>query len=132
VEGNSSDHKKIINFSSDVPYAKTKIGAGLQYSHSKTDDKTGEPLNIVHRDISPQNILVSLQGEVKISDFGISKARSEPSLTRPGVIKGKLSYMSPEQALGQDVDHRADIYAPGIVFYEILSGKKNYINLAVI
>ena len=103
-----------------------QISAGLQYSHSKTDDKTGEPLNIVHRDISPQNILVSFQGEVKISDFGISKARSEPSLTLAGVIKGKLSYMSPEQVLGQAVDHRADIYALGIVFYEILSGKKLY------
>ena len=104
----------------------SQISRGLYYSHSKLDDKTGEPLNIVHRDISPQNILVSLQGEVKISDFGISKARSEPSLTLAGVIKGKLSYMSPEQALGQSVDHRADIYALGIVFYEILSGKKLY------
>lgn len=103
-----------------------QISRGLQYSHSKLDDKTGEPLNIVHRDISPQNILVSFQGEVKISDFGISKARSEPSLTMAGVIKGKLSYMSPEQALGQSVDHRADIYALGIVFYEILSGKRLY------
>jgi len=104
----------------------SQISRGLQYSHSKRDDKTGEPLNIVHRDISPQNILVSFQGEVKISDFGISKARSEPSLTLAGVIKGKLSYMSPEQALGRSVDHRADIYALGIVFYEILSGKKLY------
>jgi hypothetical protein len=104
----------------------SQISRGLQYSHSKLDDKTGKPLNIVHRDISPQNILVSFQGEVKISDFGISKARSEPSLTLAGVIKGKLSYMSPEQALGQSVDHRADIYALGIVFYEILSGKRLY------
>ncbi len=103
-----------------------QIGRGLHYSHSKTDDKTGKPLNIVHRDISPQNILVSFQGEVKISDFGIAKARSEPSLTQAGVIKGKLSYMSPEQALGQPVDLRADIYALGIVFYEILSGEKLY------
>ena len=104
----------------------SQISRGLQYSHSKTDDKTGEPLNIVHRDISPQNILVSFQGEVKISDFGIAKAKSEPSLTQAGVIKGKLSYMSPEQALGQSVDLRADIYALGIVFYEILSGEQLY------
>ena len=103
-----------------------QISRGLHYSHSKTDDKTGKPLNIVHRDISPQNILISFQGEVKISDFGIAKARSEPSLTQAGVIKGKLSYMSPEQALGQPVDLRADIYALGIVFYEILSGEKLY------
>ena len=68
---------------------------------------------------TPENILVSIEGEVKISDFGISKTSSEPSLTQAGVIKGKLSYLSPEQALGQMVDHQADIYSLGIVFYEI-------------
>ena len=68
-----------------------KVSNGLHYSHSRKDDKTGNPLNIVHRDISPQNILISLNGEVKLSDFGISKATSEPSLTQAGVIKGKLS-----------------------------------------
>ncbi|BBO67177.1 hypothetical protein DSCA_11070 [Desulfosarcina alkanivorans] len=103
-----------------------KISNGLQYSHSRKDDKTGTPLNIVHRDISPQNILISLNGEVKLSDFGISKATSEPSLTQAGVIKGKLSYLSPEQAMGQDVNHQIDIYALGLVFYEILSGSRLY------
>jgi serine/threonine protein kinase len=80
----------------------------------------------VHRDISPQNLLVSYQGEVKISDFGISKARSEPSLTQAGVVKGKMAYLSPEQALGEPIDHRADIYALGLVFYETLTGKRVY------
>jgi serine/threonine protein kinase len=103
-----------------------KVSNGLQYSHARKDDKTGTPLNIVHRDISPQNILVSLNGEVKISDFGISKATSEPSLTQAGVIKGKLSYLSPEQAMGQAVNHQIDIYALGLVFYEILSGTRLY------
>ena len=103
-----------------------KICTGLKYSHDKTDDKSGKPLHIVHRDISPQNILISLLGEVKITDFGISKARSEPSMTQAGVIKGKLSYLSPEQALGREVDHQADIYALGLVFYEILSYKRIY------
>ncbi|MFO7713063.1 serine/threonine protein kinase [Desulfosarcina sp.] len=103
-----------------------KISNGLQYSHSRKDDKTGKPLNIVHRDISPQNILISLNGEVKLSDFGISKATSEPSLTQAGVIKGKLSYLSPEQAMGQAVNHQIDIYALGLVFYEILSGSRLY------
>lgn len=103
-----------------------RICMGLQHSHTKTDDKTGEFLHIVHRDISPQNMMVSFLGEVKITDFGISKARSEPSMTQAGVIKGKLSYLSPEQALGQEVDHQADIYALGLVFYEILSYKKVY------
>lgn len=104
----------------------TKIAAGLEYSHTKTDDQTGTQLHIVHRDISPQNMLISYQGEVKISDFGISKATSEPSLTQAGVIKGKLSYLSPEQAAGGEVDHQADIYALGLVFYEILTGKRLY------
>ncbi len=103
-----------------------KVSHGLQYSHARKDDKTGTPLNIVHRDISPQNILISLNGEVKLSDFGISKATSEPSLTQAGVIKGKLSYLSPEQAMGQSVNHQIDIYALGLVFYEILSGSRLY------
>ncbi len=103
-----------------------KISSGLYYSHSKTDDHTGEPLNIVHRDISPQNMLISFKGEVKISDFGISKARSEPSFTQAGVIKGKIAYLSPEQVLGREVDHQADIYALGIIFHEILTGKRVY------
>jgi uncharacterized membrane protein affecting hemolysin expression len=103
-----------------------EICKGLDYSHTKRDDKTGEPLHIVHRDISPQNMLISYRGEVKISDFGISKARSEPSLTQAGVIKGKLAYLSPEQALGESVDHKADIYALGLVFYETLNGKRLY------
>jgi hypothetical protein len=104
----------------------SEICKGLDYSHTKRDDNTGEPLNIVHRDISPQNLLISYRGEVKISDFGISKARSEPSLTQAGVIKGKLAYLSPEQALGEPVDHTADIYALGLVFYETLTGKRVY------
>lgn len=107
-------------------YIIQKISLGLYYSHSKVDDKTGKPLYIVHRDVNPQNMLISYRGEVKISDYGISKAKSEPSFTQVGVIKGKLSYLSPEQALGKDVDHQADIYALGIIFYEILAGKKLY------
>jgi eukaryotic-like serine/threonine-protein kinase len=103
-----------------------KISAGLYYSHTKKNADTGESLNIVHRDVSPQNMLVSFKGEVKISDFGISKARSEPSFTQAGVIKGKLSYLSPEQALGKETDHQSDLYALGIIFYEILSGKRLY------
>jgi len=103
-----------------------KISLGLDYSHKRKDDESGQPLGIVHRDISPQNILVSYQGEVKISDFGISKARTEPSLTRAGIIKGKIGYLSPEQALGQEVDHQTDVYALGLVLYEILTAVKVY------
>jgi len=105
-------------------YILSEVCKGLDYSHSRKDDKTGEPLHIVHRDISPQNLLISYQGEVKISDFGISKARSEPSFTQAGVIKGKLSYLSTEQALGEPVDGRADIFALGLVLHETLTGKR--------
>jgi hypothetical protein len=104
----------------------SRVCMGLDYSHNKKDETTGEAFKIVHRDISPQNLLISYQGEVKISDFGISKARSEPSLTQAGVVKGKLAYLSPEQALGEPIDHRADIYALGLVFYETLTGKRVY------
>ncbi|MFO7883618.1 MAG: serine/threonine-protein kinase [Desulfobacteraceae bacterium] len=107
-------------------YIIQKISLGLYYSHTRKNDKTGDPLYIIHRDITPQNMLISYRGEVKISDFGISKAKSEPSLTQVGVIKGKLSYLSPEQTLGKQVDHQADIYALGIILYEILSGEKLY------
>lgn len=103
-----------------------QICLGLDYSHKRKDDDSGNPLGIVHRDISPQNILISFQGEVKISDFGISKANTEPSLTQAGVIKGKLAYLSPEQALGKHVDHQADIYALGLLFYETLTGTRIY------
>jgi hypothetical protein len=102
-----------------------QISKGLDYSHTKRDEK-GKALNIVHRDISPQNMLISYQGEVKISDFGISKARSEPSLTQAGVVKGKLAYLSPEQALGESIGQQVDIYALGLVFYETLTGRRVY------
>ena len=102
-----------------------QICKGLDYSHTKQDEK-GKAFNIVHRDISPQNMLISYQGEVKISDFGISKAQSEPSLTQAGVVKGKLAYLAPEQTLGESIDQRVDIYALGLVFYETLSGKRVY------
>lgn len=107
-------------------YIFSQVCQGLQYSHEKTDDNTGKPLGIVHRDINPQNILISYAGEVKITDFGISKAGAETSLTRAGDIKGKISYLSPEQALGKDVDHQADLYALGVTIYEVLSGKRLY------
>ena len=94
--------------------------SGLDYAHRKTDEK-GTPLGIVHRDISPQNILISFEGEVKIVDFGIARAATKVHETRAGVIKGKFGYMSPEQALGHDVDNRSDVFAAGILFYEMLT-----------
>jgi serine/threonine protein kinase len=100
-----------------------KVCSGLDYAHRKKDLE-GQDLNVVHRDISPQNILVSYEGEVKLVDFGIAKAASQSSETRTGFLKGKLSYMAPEQAWGKPVDRRTDIFAVGIVLYEMLTGHK--------
>jgi eukaryotic-like serine/threonine-protein kinase len=94
---------------------------GLFYAHSKTDDK-GQPLKVVHRDISPQNILISFDGSVKLVDFGIAKAADAQSMTRSGAIKGKFAYMSPEQAGGRVVDQRSDLFSIGLVLYELLTG----------
>ncbi len=94
---------------------------GLYYAHTKTDEG-GAPLNVVHRDISPQNILVSFDGGVKLVDFGIARAASNTSGTKTGTLKGKYAYMSPEQAQGKLVDARTDIFALGLVLYELLTG----------
>ncbi len=97
---------------------------GLHYAHNKSDPATGQPLNLVHRDISPQNILVSRHGEVKVTDFGVAKASTQQNKTRTGVVKGKVSYMSPEQCLGDSIDARTDVFALGIVLYELLTRKR--------
>jgi serine/threonine protein kinase len=96
---------------------------GLYYAHAKTD-MSGNPLHIVHRDISPQNIMVSFDGVVKVVDFGIAKAATQYQETRAGVLKGKYSYMSPEQCTGQPVDARSDIFALGIVLWELATGMR--------
>ena len=96
---------------------------GLHYAHTKTDS-FGRPLNIVHRDITPENILVSFEGSVKITDFGIAKAATQIEHTKAGEIKGKLSYMSPEQCGGENLDPRSDIFTLGTILYEWLTGYK--------
>jgi eukaryotic-like serine/threonine-protein kinase len=98
-----------------------EASAGLDYAHKKTD-ASGRPLGIVHRDVSPQNILVTFDGGVKVVDFGIAKAADQATVTRSGVLKGKYSYMSPEQASGQRVDRRSDVFALGVVLHELLTG----------
>ncbi len=99
----------------------TLAAEGLHFAHELKDEH-GQPINLVHRDISPDNILVSRQGTVKVVDFGIAKAANQPHLTKSGMIKGKLAYMPPEQMAREPLDRRADIYALGIVLYELVCG----------
>ena len=101
----------------------TKVCEGLHYAHELTDSE-GRPLHIVHRDISPPNVLLSKRGEVKITDFGLAKAASAVEKTEPGVVKGKFSYLAPETAMGQEADAQADIFAVGIMLWEMLAGRK--------
>ncbi|HEY7818208.1 MAG TPA: serine/threonine-protein kinase, partial [Vicinamibacteria bacterium] len=98
-----------------------RVSAALEYAH-RHRDSNGQELRIVHRDVSPQNILVSDEGEVKLVDFGIAKAATKASHTDSGSLRGKLLYMSPEQAWGKPLDKRSDLFALGAVFFEILTG----------
>jgi serine/threonine protein kinase len=100
-----------------------EVAKGLHYAHERKDE-VGKPLEIVHRDVSPQNILLSYDGGVKIADFGIATANLFRQET--GVLKGKTAYMSPEQARGERVDRRTDIYSLAVVFHELLTGRQMY------
>ncbi len=100
-----------------------EVCRGLDYAHRHRDPQ-GEPAGIVHRDVSPQNVLLSFAGEVKIADFGIAKAKSRRSDPESGVIKGKYFYMSPEQAWAEPLDRRSDIFSLGIVLWELLVGER--------
>lgn len=108
-----------------VLYIIAQVSDGLAYAHTRTDER-GEPLGIIHRDISPSNIMVSRHGAVKLVDFGVAKARSKLSNSVTGAIHGKFQYMSPEQATGKPLDRRSDLFSLGIVAYEMLSGKRPF------
>ena len=105
-------------------YIIMEVCKGLAYAHDLTHPETGERLGIVHRDVSPANVLISRNGEVKLADFGLAKAASQVESTDPGVVKGKMSYLSPEAARGENVDQRADIFSVGILLYEMLTSKR--------
>lgn len=102
-----------------------KISEALGYAHRKVG-ADGTPLGIVHRDVSPQNVMVSYEGEVKVIDFGLAKSSARSKHTLPSTVMGKLGYMSPEQALARPVDHRSDIFSAGIVVWEMLAGRSMY------
>ncbi len=104
----------------------SKICEGLSYAHELKDGR-GVPLGIVHRDMSPPNVLITRYGEVKIVDFGLAKANSQLERSEPGIIKGKFSYLSPEAARGEAVDHRTDIFAVGIILWEMLAGRRLFL-----
>lgn len=106
-------------------YVAAETSKGLAYAHRRTDD-AGQPLDLVHRDVSPSNILISKDGEVKIVDFGIAKASGKISKSITGRLQGKFCYMSPEQAAGRKVDHRSDIFSTGVVLYEMLTNTRPF------
>ncbi len=109
-----------VNF---MVYIASEVAKGLDYAHRRKDAQRRD-LAIVHRDISPHNVLVSHAGEVKITDFGIARATSKVNITRSGIIRGKFAYMSPEQARGESIDRRSDVFSLGIVLYEALTGTR--------
>ncbi|HEV3031561.1 MAG TPA: serine/threonine-protein kinase [Polyangia bacterium] len=107
-----------------VAYIGREACRALSYAHSLADER-GRPLGMIHRDVSPSNIMMSYEGAVKLLDFGIAKALGEaPETTKSGTMKGKYAYMAPEQTEGDDVDHRIDIFSCGIVLHEVLTGRR--------
>src|SRR6185312_1620748 len=106
-------------------YIMAQAASGLGYAHALTDGD-GRPLGVVHRDVSPQNVLLSFEGAVKLIDFGVARAFGRVAHTSPGGRKGKIEYMSHEQASAEEVDHRADVFALGVVLWEVLTGRRLY------
>ncbi|MBX3270776.1 MAG: serine/threonine protein kinase, partial [Sandaracinaceae bacterium] len=106
-------------------YVAVKLAEGLHAAH-ETRGSDGELLGVVHRDVSPQNVLLAYRGHVKLIDFGVAKARGRTQQTTGGSIKGKIGYMSPEQAFGRPVDRRTDVYALGVVLWESLTGRRAF------
>src|SRR5438552_4068311 len=123
--------QKPVDGATSMPIAQAcfiimKACEGLDYAHNKRDASGGE-LHLVHRDVSPQNVLISWDGEVKLIDFGIAKAAGKASRTQAGILKGKFGYMSPEQVRGLPLDRRSDIFSVGIVLYELLTGERLFV-----
>jgi serine/threonine protein kinase len=104
-------------------YLMARVAAGLHAAHDLCDE-SGTPLDVVHRDVSPQNVLIGYDASVKVTDFGVARARDQIHVTQSGAIKGKYSYMSPEQTLARQLDRRSDVFSFGIVLYELTTGTR--------
>ncbi len=118
--GQERDHPMTVEL---ALFIASKLASALDYAHRKKDFEEKE-MGLVHRDVSPQNVLVSQEGDIKLCDFGIAKAASKASHTQAGALKGKLQYMSPEQAWGRSIDRRSDIFALATVLFEMLTNRK--------
>ncbi len=119
--------RKIMSIS-QACYIIAQAAEGLDAAHKAVDSKTGEPLHLIHRDVSPRNLIADFDGIVKLIDFGVAKASQRSSNTQSGVVKGKFSYMSPEQACDEQIDHRSDIFALGVIFWELLTGRRLFVS----
>ena len=108
-----------------VCFILTRVADALHHAHF-AENSSGRPLGVIHRDVSPQNILLSFGGDVKVIDFGLAKASDRLSQTKQGIVKGKLAYLSPEQAHGRPVDRRTDVFALGICAWEMLTAKRAF------
>ncbi len=108
-----------------ILYLANEILNGLAYAHDKRDD-AGRLLGLVHRDVTPANVIISERGEVKILDFGIMKAKQRVSQTESGTVRGNVGFMSPEQARGRPVDHRSDLFSTGLVILYAATGEPTY------
>ncbi|MET0283339.1 MAG: protein kinase [Polyangiales bacterium] len=118
-------YKKAGRFVSPLmaAYIGSKALSALHYAHTKVDED-GQPLHIIHRDVSPQNIIVGYSGQVKLIDFGVARAASQSQKTQAGILKGKFGYMSPEMIRGLPIDHRSDVFAMGICLHELLTSTR--------
>jgi len=103
-----------------------RAAEGLQAAHDARDPDTSEPLKVIHRDVSPSNILLSRSGEVKVADFGVARSTAQESHTTSGTLKGKIAYMSPEQILGQEMDARSDIFSLGTVLWQLVTRRRRH------
>jgi eukaryotic-like serine/threonine-protein kinase len=124
------EHEIANTRSANIPlvlYVLIEACKGLHYAHTLEHPETHKPLGIVHRDVSPPNIMLSRNGEVKLVDFGLAKANSQLEITEEGVVKGKFSYLAPETTLGLDVDARADVFALGIILWEMLTERRLFV-----